>query len=172
MKAYTNVSRKITENDNFIVTINEQLSKNQTVAMFFDDYANYRIGGLPNTTATEVLGHEWPAICIYSATLNRSYQSWQIVATPEQTEQQIMIRNLRKGGVMMIPQGEYVELYLEIKEVYRGRNYRFFVSTKNKVICEQHGELIENQKPDVIVKANSNHIICPDEIRDLISRHL
>lgn len=172
MKEYTNVSRKITVNDNFIVSINENLKMNQTVAMFFDDLANYRIGGLPNASATEVFGQEWPTICVYTAMLSRNYQSWQIVATPTQTEHQLAIRDFEKGGVTIIPQGDYVELFLDVKETYEGRSYRFYASTKNKVIYEQHGDCIGKQKPDVVVKASSKHFVLTDEIRDLIKKCL
>ena len=75
MKNYTDVSRKITENDNFIVSINHPMKKNQTAAMFFDNYANYRLGGLPNATAMDIIGLDWLVICVYTATASRGCTS-------------------------------------------------------------------------------------------------
>ncbi len=48
MKEFTNASRKITANDNFIVSVNEPLTTNRTAVIFFDEFANYRIGKQPS----------------------------------------------------------------------------------------------------------------------------
>ena len=172
MKNYTEVSRKITKYDNFIVSINEQLKMNQTVAMFFDEITNYRIGGLPGTTASELIGLEWPTMCVYTSMLNRHYQSWQIVATPTQTQQQMAIRNIDKGGVTVLPQGDYVELFLDIKENFDQKVYRLYISTKDHVIYEEHGDCALNKMPDNIVEASPKRIIFTDTVRNRIKKYL
>ena len=172
MKNYTEVSRKITKYDNFIVSINEQLKTNQTVAMFFDELANYRIGGLPGAAADEAIGLDWPAMCVYTSMLNRSYQSWQIITTPQQTEQQIVIRDIEKGGVTVLPQGDYLELFLDFKVRFDDMSYRFYVSTKNNVIYEEHGVCAPSHTPSFAVEASSKRIACTDAIRNRIKNAL
>ena len=172
MKNYTDVSRKITENDNFIVSINHPMKKNQTAAMLFDDCANSRLGGLPSATAMAIIGLDWPVICVYTATASRGYQSWQMTFMRESVEQQMIVRDFRKGGVTLLPQGDYVHVFLDMKDIYVSANYRLYVYTKDNVICEQHGEYAAGDKPRCVVEASARRIAFADEMKNLIRKYL